>query len=166
MKCPCGSGTDFKDCCDPYLKGEKLPPTAEELMRSRYSAFSRGDVDYLKKTLAPESRSDFDENSVRDWATKSKWLGLEIKRTEGGQAGDTTGVVEFIARYAVNGQSFDHHELSQFRKDSDTGQWYFVDGEMVELAERATVVREAPKVGRNDPCPCGSGKKFKKCCGA
>ena len=81
MKCPCGSTKSFDDCCGPYLSGEKFPPTAEELMRSRYAAFVRADVDYIKNTLAPESREDFDENGVREWATKSKWMGLEIKRT-------------------------------------------------------------------------------------
>lgn len=148
-----------------YLSGEKLPPTAEELMRSRYAAFVKADVAYIKKTLAPESREDFDENGVREWATKSKWLGLEIRRTEKGQPEDTTGIVEFVARYSVAGQTFDHHEISEFRKDP-SGQWYFVDGKIVEPGERKTVVREEPKIGRNDPCTCGSGKKYKKCCGA
>lgn len=165
MKCPCGTKNEFDQCCGPYLKGEKRPTTAEELMRSRYCAFTKGDVDYIRKTLAPESRDDFDENAVRDWATKSKWLGLEIKRTEAGQAADEKGVVEFVARYAANGQNFEHHEISDFRKDPASGQWYFVDGQMVEAGERTTVVRESPKVGRNDPCTCGSGKKYKKCCG-
>ena len=165
MKCPCGSSKSIDDCCGPYLSGEKFPPTAEELMRSRYAAFVRADVDYIKNTLAPESRGDFDENGVREWATKSKWMGLEIKRTEKGQESDSTGIVEFIARYSVAGQNFDHHEVAEFRKEPN-GHWFFVDGKTVDPVERTTVVREAPKVGRNDPCTCGSGKKYKKCCGA
>ena len=165
MKCACGSAKNLNDCCGPYLAGEKMPATAEELMRSRYTAFTKADVEYIKKTLAPESRTDFDENGVREWATKSKWLGLEIVRTEKGGAADTTGVVEFIARYAVAGQTFDHHEIAEFRKEASNNQWFFVDGKTVEPAERGTIVREAPKVGRNDACPCGSGKKYKKCCG-
>ncbi len=166
MVCPCGSSKNYDECCGPYHTGQAKPPTAEALMRSRYAAFVRADIDYIQNTLAPESRGDFDENGVREWATKSKWRGLEIKKTEKGGENDSTGVVEFIARYSVGGQSFDHHEISDFRKEATTGQWFFVDGRTVEPLERTTVVREGPKVGRNDPCTCGSGKKYKKCCGA
>jgi SEC-C motif domain protein len=164
MKCPCGSGQEFANCCQPYLEGKKHPPTAEALMRSRYTAFTQGDVTYIKKTLAPESRHDFDEAGVREWATKSDWKGLEIRRVEKGGETDSTGVVEFVAKYSVQGNAYDHHEISTFRRDQKEG-WYFVDGEQ-QGPGREPVVRDAPKIGRNDPCSCGSGKKFKKCCGA
>jgi SEC-C motif-containing protein len=80
-------------------------------------------------------------------------------------------MVEFIAIYEVDGQTIDHHEVSQFKKN-DEGHWVFVDGESHTHKEGEnphqpkpqTVVRSTPKTGRNDPCPCGSGKKFKKCC--
>jgi SEC-C motif domain protein len=164
MSCPCGSNRDFADCCGPYLQGAKKAPTAEALMRSRYTAFARGDISYIKNTLAPESRHDFDEAGVREWSTKSDWVGLEIRNVEKGGESDTTGVVEFVAKYSVQGNAYQHHEISQFRRDQKDG-WYFVDGEQ-QGAIRETVVRESPKIGRNDPCPCGSGKKHKKCCGA
>lgn len=87
-------------------------------------------------------------------------MGLEIVETEGGADSDQEGVVEFIATYKDRSLVRRHHERSQFLRHD--GQWYFVDGEMVAPE---TEVHQSPKVGRNDPCPCGSGKKFKKCCG-
>ena len=172
--CPCGSAKNFEVCCEPFLKGAALPETAEQLMRSRYTAFTLADVDYIKKTLAPESRKDFDENSTRQWATQSKWKGLKILSTEKGQAKDNKGVVEFVATYEKDGETTEHHEVATFRK-TDKAQWLFVDGDSHTHAEGEghhhhhdkpqTVVREQPKVGRNDPCPCGSGKKFKQCHG-
>ncbi len=144
-------------------------------MRSRYSAFVIGNVDYIKDTLAPESRKDFDPKSTKEWATKSKWKGLQIVSTKQGQANDKKGVVEFIASYEQEGEAIDHHEVSKFRK-SDKGQWLFVDGDSHthkggeghhhHHPKQETHVRTEPKIGRNDPCHCGSGKKYKKCHGA
>lgn len=169
--CPCqaaNSTISFESCCGPYLSGTRRPPTAEALMRSRYTAYTRVDIDYLRKTLAPESRHDFDASATRKWAKDSKWKGLEIRRTEKGQASDSEGVVEFVAHYAMAGREFAHREISRFRQEE--GQWYFIDGDVVDEGQEApvreTVVRDQPKLGRNDPCHCGSGKKYKKCCGA
>lgn len=128
-------------------------------MRSRYAAYTRADIDYVERTTAPEARGDFDRDGSLAWAKQSEWLGLEIVSTRDGGADDKTGVVEFIARYKVNGHETTHHEISEFRRDGK--QWYFVDGKLV----RDPVVNVEPRVGRNDPCPCGSGKKYKKCCG-
>lgn len=175
MTCPCGSAELFENCCEPFLTGKKLPDTAEQLMRSRYTAFTCKDIDYLKKTLAPESRGDFDASSTKQWADNAKWKGLKILSTDKGQASDKKGTVEFIATYQADGTVLDHHETAQFRK-SEGGQWYFVEGDSHTHKEGEghqhhhekpqTVMREAPKIGRNDPCVCGSGKKYKKCCGA
>jgi len=174
MNCPCGSLEIYKNCCEPFITGESLPPTAEKLMRSRYTAYTRADILYLTKTLAPESRTDFDANNTKEWAEKSQWKGLKIVSTEKGGVNDKKGVVEFVATYEQQGQEIDHHEVSQFRKLA-SGEWVFVDGEHHthkggeghhHHAKPETVVREEPKVGRNDPCTCGSGKKYKKCCGA
>lgn len=172
MKCPCGNDSTYETCCGPYLAGKVLPETAEKLMRSRYTAYTRADVAYLKKTTAPEMRKDFDEAATEQWAKSSKWKGLKIQDTKEGTADDTTGVVEFTATYEQEGQGIDHHEVSQFRKDKE-GQWLFIDGEGHQHKEGEShhdapkpvpVVREGAKIGRNDPCPCGSGKKYKKCC--
>lgn len=165
MTCYCGSGKDFSQCCEPYIKGDALPPTPEALMRSRYSAHVVGDVPYLRNTLAPEARKDFNEKDVREWV-KAEWLGLEIISAQGNK-------VEFLAKYKMDGKGHEHHEVSKFRKVGD--RWYFVDGDSHvhqegqghhHHAPQAPVVREEPKLGRNDPCTCGSGKKYKKCCGA
>lgn len=174
-QCPCGSNKNFENCCEPFLTGKALPETAELLMRSRYAAFTKADVGYLKKTLAPESRKDFDENSTRQWATSSRWKGLKILRSEKGAFADKKGVVEFVATYEQNGEVIEHHEVSTFRK-ADNGQWLFIDGDSHTHAEGEshdhhhhpkpqTIIREEAKIGRNDPCPCGSEKKYKKCCG-
>jgi SEC-C motif-containing protein len=167
--CPCGSKLDYSQCCEPYIKGEKNAPSPEALMRSRYSAYVKVEAPYLKETLAPESRGDFKESDVREWSTKSEWLGLDILKAEGNS-------VEFIAKYKAQGKVLEHHEVSTFRQKD--GKWYFVDGESHVHEEgkghehhahaprepQKPVVRETPKIGRNDPCSCGSGKKYKKCC--
>lgn len=173
MNCPCQSQLDFANCCEPYLTGKKLAPTAEKLMRSRYTAYSTANIDYLKKTLAPESRHDFDAATTKKWAQQAKWKGLKILSTEKGTESDAKGTVEFIATYEQDGEGLDHHEVSTFRK-SESGEWFFIDGDAHTHREGEdhhghqkpqTVVREAAKIGRNEPCSCGSGKKFKKCCG-
>lgn len=145
-------------------------------MRSRYTAYTKGDIGYIKKTSAPEALKDFDLKAAKDWADSAEWVSLKILRTENGGPNDKKGVVEFMATYRQEGAGLEHHEVSRFRKN-DKGQWLFVDGDSHTHEEGQghdhhhgvrpqTVVREEPKVGRNDPCPCGSGKKFKKCCGA
>lgn len=78
---------------------------------------------------------------------------------EGGGEDDTKGMVEFVARYRKNSQAFDHHEIAEFVKEDD--RWYFKDGHAPQPMQ---AIRNGPKIGRNDPCPCGSGKKYKKCC--
>jgi SEC-C motif-containing protein len=173
--CPCGSGKKLEECCLPIIEQKTLAKTAEELMRSRYTAFTLANVDYLKNTLAPESREDFDEASTRTWAKNAKWKGLKIISTKKGQESDKRGTVEFMATYETDGEGIEHHEVAEFRKTA-AGQWYFVDGDSHTHKEGEghahhhhtvqTVVRDAPKIGRNDPCSCGSGKKFKKCCGS
>lgn len=175
MNCHCGSAKSFETCCQPFLTGKTLPETAEQLMRSRYSAFVTLDVPYIKKTTAPESRKDFDDAGTKKWAESADWKGLEILRTEKGGSSDTKGIVEFQCTYGEKGKVLEHHEVSEFRKD-ENGQWFFVDGDSHtheegqghghhHHAKPVTVIRDQPKIGRNDPCHCGSGKKFKKCHG-
>ena len=160
--CPCDSGSEFSDCCSPFLKGHQKPATAEQLIRARYTAHTFANIDYIQATHHPDYRDDLDIASTREWAEKSEWLGLEIRSTELGGENDQQGKVEFIARFNdVKGKTINHHELSLFEKLDD--EWYFVDAEAPRVEQ---VRRSTPKTGRNDPCPCGSGKKFKKCCAA
>jgi SEC-C motif domain protein len=158
--CPCGSDKPFADCCKPVIEGLRPALTAEQLMRSRYSAYVKKQIEYLRMSLHPDNRNDFDEKNTRQWAESSEWHGMEIVETKGGGPEDTEGQVEFIVSFSQNGTRMKHHELGNFRKAD--GIWYFETGDAVTPRP---VVRTAPKVGRNDPCPCGSRLKFKKCCG-
>lgn len=158
--CYCGSGIAFAECCEPYLTGSAQAPTAEKLMRARYSAYASGQVDFVHDTMVPEAREGFDRDSAKEWSAKSKWLGIEVLNLEDGTEKDDFGIVEFVARYTSEDTELEHHEIAEFKKVD--GQWFFVDGRLVT---QQPIVRESAKVGRNDPCVCGSGKKYKKCCG-
>lgn len=159
MPCICGNDTTTESCCGAIIKGERPAQTAEELMRSRYSAYVMGEVDYIMDTHAPEAAEDADREAIEEWASEAEWLGFEVLDTAAGGAEDDEGEVEFICRFNQNGEEQVLHERSRFRRDE--GTWRFVDGQLVKSKP---IRREAPKVGRNDPCPCGSGKKFKRCC--
>lgn len=158
--CPCGSGATLDACCGQYIFGGKPAPTAEALMRSRYTAYTLCEIDYLKKSLAPSLHEAHDPEAVRQWAENSEWLGLEITEALDGGETDDTGIVEFAATYAMDGTTHVHRERSHFQRMD--GQWFYVEGDVIG---GPPFRRETPKVGRNEPCPCGSGKKFKKCCG-
>ncbi|MCW2924271.1 MAG: motif domain protein [Thermoleophilia bacterium] len=163
--CPCGSGRTFTECCKPVIEGERSPVTAEELMRSRYAAFATGNVDWIMASHHPDTVDEIDRDEVAQWSGSSEWLGLKIRATEGGGADDNTGTVVFRARYQVQGRQVDHNERAHFERDG--GEWRFHS--VLEAEDDAPVlVPVGPKsdVGRNDPCPCGSGKKYKKCHGA
>jgi SEC-C motif-containing protein len=157
--CPCGSNRPYAECCEPYITGAALPPTAEALMRSRYSAYAEHAVDYIISTCLEEGREKIDRKQTRDWSERSTWLGLKIVSTEKGGPADTEGTVEFEASYEREGLRDVHHEEAKFKKKD--GRWFYDDG---HVAPR-TIVRSTPKVGRNEPCPCGSGKKYKFCHG-
>ena len=158
--CPCKSGKTFGECCGPIIAGTVKAETAEALMRARYSSYVTGDVEFLRTSATAAGQAEFDEKSSRTWSRVAEWHGLEIIRTEAGGPGDANGVVEFRALYTANGEFCNHHEVAQFEKELDG--WKFSDGELVG---ETPIVREEPKVGRNNLCPCGSGKKYKKCCG-
>jgi len=158
--CCCGSGSDFEKCCGPILAGASKAETAEALMRARYAAFVTRQTDFLHQSLHPDHRKDHDVEATRRWAETAQWLGLSVVDVQDGGAADEAGNVEFIATYKDRGIVKPHHEISRFSKRD--GDWYYVDGKLVMPK---TTMRDQPKVGRNDPCPCGSGKKYKKCCG-
>jgi SEC-C motif-containing protein len=158
--CPCGSGKPLSSCCEPIISGKTAAPTAESLMRARYTSYATGKIDFIEKTHAPESRADFDRKASEKWAKESTWNGLQIVATKDGGAEDKTGVVSFVAGFSTGGQNYEHREIATFRKEGAT--WYFVDG---KSPKPETFEKTGPDVGRNDPCHCGSGKKFKKCHG-
>jgi SEC-C motif-containing protein len=161
MKCPCGSDVALEACCGPAISGERPAPTAEALMRSRYTAYTQKKGGYIVETHDPATRDEVDEKATQRWAEETEWLQLQVLSTEKGGEQDEDGKVEFVARFKdTRGREHSHHEHSTFKRVD--GRWYYHDG---EVQKQSPIKRAAPKVGRNDPCPCGSGKKYKKCCG-
>lgn len=124
--CPCGSGKRFQLCCGPYVNGDMPAPTAEALMRSRYCAYTVNDADYLLQTWHPDTRPD--ELDLDD--EPLKWLDLTVGETTGGQRGDTTGTVAFVARYKFMGRAGKLQETSRFERID--GRWYYRDGDIAE----------------------------------
>jgi SEC-C motif-containing protein len=119
--CPCLSGLAYNECCGRFHRGELPAPTAEALMRSRYSAFAAGLADYLLATWAPETRpADLELDPARQWRR------LDILRTERGGPLDDVGVVAFRAHYRAGGERGVQEETSRFRRSG--GRWFYVDG--------------------------------------
>ena len=153
--CPCGSKLEFEACCAPIIAGSPAL-TAEALMRSRYTAFVQHQLDHVERTHAPEIRDDFNRAEAERLAEECDWRSLEIRRAT--ETGDTAEI-EFAIRFRRDQQEMVQAELATFRREK--GQWLYVKGEFNPQITQ----RQVSKVGRNDPCPCGSGKKAKKCCG-
>lgn len=160
MEIPTHDRAALEAYCKPFLSGEKLPPTAVEMMASRYVAYATGAIDYLIETHDPKTRAQTDRKATEDWSKSADWRGLEIIATDKGGPDDDVGHVEFVARYAVGEVEHAHRERSLFRRIDK--RWYFIDGKKIAAVSPRSA---APKPGRNDPCLCGSGKKYKKCCG-
>ena len=166
VPCTCLSGRPFSRCCGPYLAGEATAPTAAALMRSRYSAFCRSNIDYLIATRHASTRSADDRRSLANSVNQTQWVNLQVLATQKGQQKDKTGTVEFVAAYRLRQLSISGlaaaepqpvvrqlHEKSRFVREGR--QWFYTDGDILPLYE--------PK--RGQPCWCGSGEKFKQCHG-
>ncbi|PWC20762.1 hypothetical protein DDT52_08615 [Brenneria roseae subsp. roseae] len=150
--CPCCSGLQYSACCQPYLGNTRVAIDPQTLMRSRYTAYVKRDVDYLVATWHPDHQPEKWRDSIAASSRDTCWLGLNILSTAPGKTQDE-GYVEFAARYtsATNQQETGlMRERSRFLRYHD--RWYYIDG--IHL-----------QTGRNEHCPCGSGKKYKKCCG-
>lgn len=131
MNCYCCSNKTYEDCCQPFIDGKLKPPTAETLMRSRYSAYVVKNVDYLLHTTHPSTRKFHDRESIKNWAQSSAWQKLEVLSTTDGNAKDKKGTVEFKAYFLdSNSQPRIHHEYSRFIKE--LGKWFYVDGKVYE----------------------------------
>ncbi|MBD3670306.1 MAG: YchJ family protein [Gammaproteobacteria bacterium] len=150
--CPCGSGHPYATCCGPIHRGEREAATAESLMRSRYSAYALNLNDYLLESWHPETRP----GTLH--AESIKWVGLEIVATQQGGEDDAQGMVEFRARYIADDRLGELSENSRFTRHQ--GRWVYVEGDLQQ-----TAARQPTAIGRNAPCPCGSGLKYKRCCG-
>ena len=166
MSCPCGSQREFASCCGPIISGAQPAATAEALMRARYTAYTLHDVDFIMRSTHPDERDDSDIEAMRTWSEQAEWQGLEVLQVEAGAETDKKGLVEFIAHFTLGGVKQHHHEVSGFLRTEDG--WQFRDGKVLHSgpSEKPRPVVNELKIGRNDPCHCGSGKKFKKCHGA
>lgn len=157
--CPCGSGSELRHCCGPVIADPSAAQTAEQLMRSRYTAFATGEARHLLASHKA-SAGQFSDRQVEQLKAEmigQEWLGLRILDSEQGQNPDKTGIVEFTAYYrdtseANQGPNIGQlHERSRFVREKDG--WLYLDGEPLPPVP----------MGRNDPCWCGSGRKYKKC---
>ena len=159
--CPCGSGRSLPECCQPFLAKKRKPATATDLLRARYTAFTQGNTDYILDTHHSKTKADIKREEVADWASSSEWLKLEIVQSEAGGEKDEQGVIVFCAEYRAkaDGKVVKHWEQSLFEKEN--GEWRFLDARGIK---NEPFRRAEAKAGRNDPCPCGSGQKYKKCC--
>jgi len=124
--CPCGSCLAYSDCCDPIISGRKEAITAQKLMRSRYTAFTQANVDYLIRSHSAKTRTIKERSGIEKWAKSVCWMGLTILQTQAGEVGDETGYVEFKALYMENGKPQQIHEKSLFQRES--GKWVYISG--------------------------------------
>ncbi len=154
MSCPCGSKVTFSECCLPLINGDCIANTAEQLMRSRYSAYASRKYQYIVDTYAYAQQQKINVDDIKESANEQKWVKLVIHRT---QESAMPAEVEFSAYYLIDDNLYELRENSKFVKEA--GMYRYVDGEIM-------VSDKVKSIKRNDSCPCDSGKKFKKCCGA
>ena len=122
--CPCGREKPYLDCCSPIHSGAKIADTAEDLMRSRYTAFTKGLGDYLHESHSVNTRIEKDKKLIENWAKSVTWLQLDILNTSDGKAVDTIGTVEFKAFFVDHGKMDVIHENSTFTVEN--GKWVYV----------------------------------------
>lgn len=170
QSCFCGSTRLFNDCCHLLLSNKTRANTAQQLMRSRYSAFCTANIDYLLATHHPRKSNSNDRELLIETIDSCQWLSLEITQTIKGDNTDLTGEVEFIARYLQDKQLQQLREHSYFVKENDS--WLYLEGDIIiddkpsfsSLKNQSPTDRPAKnKLGRNSPCWCGSMKKYKHC---
>lgn len=148
--CPCGSGKIYPSCCGEFHQGNKIPQTAEALMRSRYSAFAVNNLSYIHDTMQGNAAKKFSGQEPDEHQSSHQLLGLEVIRHYVDNKNPHHAFVEFRVLHQFDKKFVLTQELSEFNRIN--GKWFYVDG-------------KTQKTSRNDPCPCHSGKKFKKCHG-
>ncbi len=153
--CPCGAGRDETQCCKLYIEGKALPSTPEALMRSRYTAYTLANIDYIKKTMRGKAMVGFHEEEARRWAKRIDWIKLHVLQVE--QEVPNRGFVEFEAVFVEGTKLKSIHEKSEFI--CEQGQWLYVGGSHMESSFIEQIV------SRSSKCPCGSPRKFKNCHG-
>ncbi|MFT5542698.1 MAG: SEC-C motif-containing protein [Arenicella sp.] len=151
MKCYCCSGKELSNCCLAIISGRNAQ-NPEQLMRSRFSAYMMKNYEYILATYSPPQRPQLSIKELERSAEGIRWLKLDV--LEASQS-KQLGTVEFVASYYADSDFYYMHEYSYFEKIDE--KWFYVKG----LSKDKTG-KYCP--GRNEQCPCGSGKKFKKCC--
>lgn len=159
--CCCGSGKELSACCEPIIQGTAPARTPEEVMRARYTAHCLRHYAFLVDSTHPEHRKDVSEKEIARWASHVTWTGLEIHSSGPGET-DEQGAVSFTAHYRIKDMDMPQELREEAFFARSDGRWYYVEG---KVDGHIPYVREERRAGRNDPCPCGSGRKFKKCCG-
>lgn len=156
--CPCCSGKLFAACCRDIIAGTVQADSPLSLMRSRYTAHVCKNMSHIINTMAKKALKLFDEEKTSsEWFEQHIWTKLEIIDAPPISKYDRDGYVEFKAHYTLNDDQHILHERSKFIKEN--GRWIYVSGQ-----PKKPQIVTTNKVGRNDACPCGSGKKYKKCC--
>lgn len=148
LSCPCGSAL-YSECCEILHSGKKTAETATQLMRSRYSAFAKYQIDYIVKTTAIGQQQALDVQAIADWSKANQWLKLEVVQSNE-KIDKNHAQVEFKAHYHDGKKAQIHHEVSHFVRHD--GAWYFLD----PTTNQQITMKQA--------CICGSAKKFKQCC--
>lgn len=160
--CPCGSNMPYDKCCERFHHHSAKAPTAEALMRSRYSAFALQKYDYIIATQRLSGQDNPTSAALAQSCQGTEWVSLTINDTSAGLEADQQGAVSFTAQFQEGQHSGELSERSLFEKID--GEWFYVSGEHT-VQSNMKHQSALPKIGRNDPCACGSGKKHKKCCG-
>jgi len=161
--CPCGTARPYEMCCAMYHNNPGTAPTAETLMRSRYSAFTLNKFDYIQDTQKLDSGQEQSAGDIADSNDHTQWIKLDVIETQEGGEKDQTGMVSFCAHFKEGKHIGRLSERSLFKRID--GTWYYTSGEH-EVQGNTPLIKTADmNIGRNDPCHCGSTKKFKKCCG-
>ncbi len=124
--CPCKSNVSYHECCGIYIETGIPAPSAEKLMRSRYTAYATGKIGYIKDTMKGNALAFFDEDSAFLWSERSTWKGLKVINVQDNIGVEGHSYVEFVACYVLNGKERQLHEISQFQIED--GVWYYLDG--------------------------------------
>ncbi|WP_448211507.1 YchJ family protein [Colwellia sp. MEBiC06753] len=153
MKCPCCSNIALEMCCLPIIEQQQHAHSPEALMRSRFTAYALNKAEYILATYHSSQQSAHSLADIQAWAEENQWIELIIHQAN---SNSTPATIEFSAFYLNNHQLIEMRERSNFTQEKN--QWRYVDGTII-THEKITSLTS------NDPCPCHSGKKYKKCCG-
>ena len=147
--CPCSFQMPYADCCQPYHMSKAYPPTAKVLMQSRFSAFYFKHIDYIISTTVPAQQGLLDKDTLQAWADNTNWIRLDVISHH--HVGKRHAQVHFCAYFESEQGESVHDERSAFVQIED--RWYFLDPTVPII------------LTNKQPCLCGSGEKFKVCCG-